>query len=180
MCSLCGFCVKTVDGDRVPSSSIHNGIQEPHCVIQRRGVGCGYHSGYLFTVTHAECRLQLQGSVFCTSSNDQQFPSTMEPNEPPQHTTCSWRDEGGTICGKRITKNNCGVHLACHGIKRMSSDHTIKCRACIPPKSMKRESILRHFVEVHIGIKRKPGRRKDCSAHSSALVHRRGVREDHY
>lgn len=103
----------------------------------------------------------------------------MALNETPRGTTCPWRDGAGAICGGWITKDNCATHLArYHGIKDMSSGHVVKCQACNHPNPIKRENILRHFVEVHIGIKRKPCRRKNRSSRSASLVHGGGVSED--
>ncbi|KIM60868.1 hypothetical protein SCLCIDRAFT_1216385 [Scleroderma citrinum Foug A] len=70
---------------------------------------------------------------------------------------CRWRDEDKRVCGQWVTKETCAAHLASvHGIRGIPSDREILCRACCPPRIIKRESILRHFVEVHIGVKRKP------------------------
>ena len=77
-------------------------------------------------------------------------------NELLKGTACPW-----PACGEWITKDNCAAHLAhYHGIKGMSSRHRVKCQACNPPKFIKRESMLRHFIEVHIKIKRKLCKRK--------------------
>lgn len=107
-------------------------------------------------------------STLCVASNS----SPLQNNDPLVHS-CPWRVKVGIVCGEQVTSEMCATHLASHhGIKTMSSNRIVKCRACQPPKEMKRESILRHFIEVHLKIKRKPSRgkgkkNKKCSASSS-------------
>lgn len=83
-------------------------------------------------------------------------------NELLKGAACPWLDKARiTVCGEWITKDNCAAHLAhYHGIEGMPSRHRLKCQACDPPKFIKRESILRHFIEVHIKIRRKICKRK--------------------
>ncbi|KAL4068725.1 hypothetical protein V8B97DRAFT_1971504 [Scleroderma yunnanense] len=79
----------------------------------------------------------------------------------PRGTECPWRDETGRTCGVWVISARAATHLANHhGIKNIPSHREIKCQACHPIKLMKRESILRHYVEVHIKITRKPCKKK--------------------
>ena len=83
-------------------------------------------------------------------------------DQPARGTECPWRNEAGAVCGEWVTKDNCAAHLASwHGIKSISARHMIKCQACNRPNFIKRESMLRHFLEVHIKIRRKLCKKKE-------------------
>ncbi|KIM50924.1 hypothetical protein SCLCIDRAFT_1225001 [Scleroderma citrinum Foug A] len=80
-----------------------------------------------------------------------QSPSGEAPNDST--TLCGWVDRRGNVCGEPIT-NDCARHLAtAHGITKKSPDSAITCGWC--SKQMKRESMLRHVRERHLGKKRK-------------------------
>jgi len=82
---------------------------------------------------------------------------------------CLWRDED--VCGQWVTGETSAEHLASfHNIKDISCDRKIQCKACYPPKEIKRESILRHFIEVHIGIKRRPSSGKGKKNRNCSVV----------
>ncbi|KAG6332836.1 hypothetical protein ID866_6253 [Astraeus odoratus] len=77
--------------------------------------------------------------------------------EVPLVIKCPWRNKEGIVCNVPISVTDCPFHLAdCHDIRDMPSSKKIECCACLKPNSMKRESILRHFIEIHFKIKRKP------------------------
>ncbi|KAF8557835.1 hypothetical protein OG21DRAFT_130168 [Imleria badia] len=69
---------------------------------------------------------------------------------------CEWISEDwSTTCGQTITEVTAPKHLAAHGIKNMRKDHIVRCRwqGCLV--HIKRESIVRHVREAHLGSKRK-------------------------
>ncbi|KAG6330795.1 hypothetical protein ID866_8293 [Astraeus odoratus] len=72
-----------------------------------------------------------------------------------RHTwKCGWIDSNGGVCGEEIT-SDCARHLAAaHGITKMPAKHLVWCGWCSPPHFMKRESVLRHVREVHMGLPR--------------------------
>jgi len=59
-----------------------------------------------------------------------------------------------TICRAWVTESNLVEHLASHGIKNLASDVAVRCGVC--DRVMKRESLLRHFRELHLKQRRKP------------------------
>ncbi|KAI6002640.1 hypothetical protein F5J12DRAFT_207943 [Pisolithus orientalis] len=80
-------------------------------------------------------------------------PSTSLPTAPKR---CGWRDNDGKICDMPVTYNNLVHHFAAvHDIKDMAFDAIIECRWCRPGNRMKRESILRHLREKHLGYPRR-------------------------
>lgn len=84
-----------------------------------------------------------------------------DPRDKDKPVMCRWKGEGQTVCCSwSVMESNVQEHLADHGIKGMSSRLELACCSCDPPKKMKRESILRHFKEVHLKQKRKPSTKK--------------------
>ncbi|KAL4079068.1 hypothetical protein J3A83DRAFT_4455320 [Scleroderma citrinum] len=101
-------------------------------------------------------------------SNNDVFPSS----QALPGTNCSWRDETGSVCGHWVTSKDCATHLAdYHWIKDISSRRKIECKACDPPNTVKRGSILRHFMEVHLGIKRKLSKKRGTKRNSRTAHH---------
>lgn len=70
---------------------------------------------------------------------------------------CGWRDNDDKECGELLTyPGNLASHFAeYHGIKNMASDVPIMCRWCSPGEIVKRESLLRHLREYHLGYRRR-------------------------
>ncbi|KAI6018829.1 hypothetical protein EDC04DRAFT_448264 [Pisolithus marmoratus] len=61
---------------------------------------------------------------------------------------CTWRNNGGVMCGEMLSFN-CQGHLAtAHGITEMSRTTLVLCGAC--GSTLTRGSFLRHFREVHL------------------------------
>ena len=74
---------------------------------------------------------------------------------------CRWVAENGENCGQLITSVDCAAHLAtAHGIKNLAPHLRIRCGWCYPPKQMKRASIVRHILGVHLRVKRKRAKEK--------------------
>ncbi|KAF9232209.1 hypothetical protein BU15DRAFT_81500 [Melanogaster broomeanus] len=76
----------------------------------------------------------------------------------PDHLSekiCGWRGTDGSICGERVSRKTVPKHLVVHGITKLSYNMPVICRWC-PDGSvpMKRESIVRHFREVHLRLQR--------------------------
>ena len=73
--------------------------------------------------------------------------------------SCQWTRKDGTICGEQITLSTISHHLATHGVRHLSSESRLLCRweGCM--KGMKRESIVRHIRETHLGLRRTLGQR---------------------
>ncbi|KAF9235357.1 hypothetical protein BU15DRAFT_64944 [Melanogaster broomeanus] len=76
----------------------------------------------------------------------------------PDHLSekiCGWRGTDGSICGERVSRKTVPKHLAVHGITKMSYNMPVICRWCPDGRvPMKRESIVRHFREVHLRLQR--------------------------
>ncbi|KAF9235353.1 hypothetical protein BU15DRAFT_64938 [Melanogaster broomeanus] len=76
----------------------------------------------------------------------------------PEHLfekICGWRGTDGSICGERVSRKTVPKHLVVHGITRMSYDVSVTCRWCPDGSApMNRESIVRHFREVHLRLPR--------------------------
>ncbi|KIK20602.1 hypothetical protein PISMIDRAFT_578421 [Pisolithus microcarpus 441] len=70
---------------------------------------------------------------------------------------CGWRDNDGKECGELLTyPGNLASHFAdYHGIRNMASNVAIVCRWCPPGEIVKRESIVRHLREHHLGYRRR-------------------------
>ncbi|KIJ66133.1 hypothetical protein HYDPIDRAFT_27325 [Hydnomerulius pinastri MD-312] len=66
--------------------------------------------------------------------------------------SCKWRRDDGSLCRGNISWTTCSDHLAVHGIEDMPSMLKITCGWC--DKTVKRESIVRHVREKHLGVKR--------------------------
>lgn len=90
---------------------------------------------------------------------------------------CRWKDEGTTAsCRKRVTNSNLVEHLASHGIKNMASHVEVSCGVC--GKVVKRESMLRHYRELHLKQKRKPSMKQEkklCRRMTEGATPRRAV-----
>lgn len=73
---------------------------------------------------------------------------------------CQWLNDDDTICGRPITWKTVAEHLSTHGIKRMSRSHQLTCRwaGCHlrggGKATIKRENIVRHVRERHLGGRR--------------------------
>ncbi|KAF9222389.1 hypothetical protein BS17DRAFT_186348 [Gyrodon lividus] len=77
-----------------------------------------------------------------------------EPLSETPHR-CQWREIDGSICGGNITRKTTSEHLVVHGIVKKASNIPIICRWCPDGREpMKRESIVRHVREAHLGVKR--------------------------
>ncbi|KAI5997428.1 hypothetical protein EDD15DRAFT_2364147 [Pisolithus albus] len=84
-------------------------------------------------------------------------PSKDAPAADVAFGQCGWRDTDGKECGELLTyPGNLASHFAdCHGIRKMASDVLIMCRWCSPEEIVKRESIVRHLREHHLGYRRR-------------------------
>ncbi|KAG9313283.1 hypothetical protein JVU11DRAFT_5587 [Chiua virens] len=76
---------------------------------------------------------------------------------------CRWIQKM-EVCDFTLTKQDLKRHLAdCHGIKAMSHNIIVQCRWEGCGKSMKRESLLRHIYEKHLGYRRDRERKTQAS-----------------
>ena len=83
------------------------------------------------------------------------YPNPSDDAPDVSTTLCGWVDEHGSVCGEPITYD-CVTHLAtAHGISKTSPRTRLNCRWCSPPRHMKRDSMLRHVREIHLGWKRR-------------------------
>ncbi|KAL4068727.1 hypothetical protein V8B97DRAFT_795786 [Scleroderma yunnanense] len=82
---------------------------------------------------------------------------SMNSSTAPSRRICGWKDDDKlNRCKTMVTPDNIQEHLATsHGIRNLAGDHPLRCRTCNQPRRMKRESLLRHYREVHFGQKRK-------------------------
>ncbi|KAG6328770.1 hypothetical protein ID866_10319 [Astraeus odoratus] len=81
-------------------------------------------------------------------------PSEDIPTDHTQAKSCGWVTQG-KICGEVVTIDDYSAHLAiAHGIRKIPSSMSVYCCWCCPPRMLKRESILRHSLEVHLGVPR--------------------------
>ncbi|KIM54467.1 hypothetical protein SCLCIDRAFT_377200 [Scleroderma citrinum Foug A] len=67
---------------------------------------------------------------------------------------CGWRSQDGTPCGTVITYSCQGHFALAHGITQLSGQTHLLCRWCHPAHQIKREHLLRHIREVHLGFPR--------------------------
>jgi len=69
---------------------------------------------------------------------------------------CQWRTEPNSVCGDVISWATCGEHFAItHGLRNMRSGLHIMCHWCSEGgRLMKRENVVRHVREAHLGKKR--------------------------
>ncbi|KAI6095914.1 hypothetical protein F5141DRAFT_623634 [Pisolithus sp. B1] len=82
-------------------------------------------------------------------------PSADAPRNLTARDCCGWQDNSGRKCGAPVTYDNLAYHFAAlHGIRNLASDAKIICRWCPPGKIVKRESLLRHLREHHLGYQR--------------------------
>lgn len=82
-------------------------------------------------------------------------PSADVPRNLAARDRCGWRDNSGRECGAPITYDNLAHHFAAfHGIRNLASDVEITCCWCPPGKMVKRENLLRHLREHHLGYQR--------------------------
>jgi len=80
------------------------------------------------------------------------------PKEMALHI-CQWVGDDGMPCRAQITRADLSQHLAIHGVKGKAGDHRLSCRwlGCQlrgDRHTIKRESILRHVLEIHMGYRR--------------------------
>lgn len=94
------------------------------------------------------------------------------PNLAAHEYLCGWRDNSGGKCGARVTYHNLAHHFAIvHGIRNMASDVEIMCRWCPPGTIVKRESLLRHLRERHLGYQRLKKRVAQASPQLPSVTH---------
>ncbi|KAI9573248.1 hypothetical protein HD554DRAFT_1161425 [Boletus coccyginus] len=72
---------------------------------------------------------------------------------------CQWVGDDGMPCGAQITRADLSQHLTTHDIKDKAHDYRLLCRwlGCRlrgDKHMIKRESILRHILERHMGYRR--------------------------
>lgn len=91
------------------------------------------------------------------SPSDQNNQRSYPSHTPHDHTVqkpCGWRCQDGTLCGAAVTYH-CQDHLAtAHRITKLSGKTFVWCKWCYPDHQIKRECILRHIREVHLGVSR--------------------------
>ncbi|KAF9232222.1 hypothetical protein BU15DRAFT_67657 [Melanogaster broomeanus] len=117
----------------------------------------GFSDQHQGTVGRNPSAIRSMAHVTRNSPNGQ----AATPAHPPSTKNvyvCEWRERDESICGERFTGETLPDHLADHGITNIASDKPTVCRSCRPGKKMKRESILRHVREVHLGLKRRSER----------------------
>ncbi|KAG2346526.1 hypothetical protein BDR05DRAFT_959456 [Suillus weaverae] len=70
-------------------------------------------------------------------------------------STCKWNDGHG-ICGRAINAARIGEHMISYHFKSpMPANSRLEClwKDCELPKSVRRDTIIRHIVEKHLGLK---------------------------
>ncbi|KAH0828982.1 hypothetical protein J3R83DRAFT_2416 [Lanmaoa asiatica] len=82
----------------------------------------------------------------------------VSPKETSLHI-CQWTGNDDNICGAQITYASVPGHLTVHGVEHMAHNHRLPCRwsGCRLRRDkdmMKRESIVRHVREKHMGYRR--------------------------
>ena len=89
------------------------------------------------------------------------FPVQSVSPDETEIQTCQWMRDDGTSCGAPITGTVASVsqHLTTHGIKDKASHLRLQCRwlGCRlrgDRDTLKRESMVRHVREKHLGWKR--------------------------
>ena len=92
-------------------------------------------------------------------SHEASTPSSSVLPQGMETYSCQWTQKDGTICGEQITLSTISHHLATHGVRHLSSGSRLLCRWSGCMKGMKRESIVRHICEAHLGLRRTLGRR---------------------
>ncbi|KIM51006.1 hypothetical protein SCLCIDRAFT_1224916 [Scleroderma citrinum Foug A] len=76
------------------------------------------------------------------------------PRDRAVSKSCGWKRKDGTRCGA-VINYYCQGHLAkAHGITKMSGKRIIWCKWCDQNHQIKRECVLRHVREVHLGFSR--------------------------
>jgi len=84
-------------------------------------------------------------------------PTPTDSSAPCDRTVrkpCGWRRPDGTLCGAEVTYQ-CQGHLAmAHGITKLSGKAPVWCKWCRPDHQIKRDGLLRHVREVHLGVPR--------------------------
>lgn len=113
-----------------------------------------------FSPQASPTRRKSRGNRFVINSP---YPPTRTSSLPVQSVSrtetgayCQWVGEDGTVCGGHITSATVSQHLTTHGVVNMTYNHLLSCRwlECQLRRDMKRESIVRHVRERHLGCKR--------------------------
>lgn len=111
--------------------------------------------------SHSQPSPSHAGASALIQEDPQGTPMTSSASNGGLITLCHWVDKYGIICRQPITANLCAIHLASkHGVSKMAPHASISCCWCDPPKTMKRDSIVRHVREIHLSEKRKRGKKK--------------------
>lgn len=112
-------------------------------------------------------RVQRRNSRRDSSVTSSPYPPMRTSSLPVQATTfeetaphiCQWVKDDGTLCRGRITRETTSQHLVTHGVVNKRHDDRMrcrwfKCRIKGDKEEMKRESIVRHVREKHLGYRR--------------------------
>lgn len=103
--------------------------------------------------THTPLSPGNMASDVIPPSTDDALSALPEPSRA-LHMRCGWRTSSGTPCGTMITYQ-CQNHFATvHGITKLPGRTFVACRWCYPDHQLRRECVLRHIREVHMGVSR--------------------------
>ncbi|KAG1732913.1 uncharacterized protein EDB91DRAFT_1084643 [Suillus paluster] len=86
--------------------------------------------------------------------------SSAPENQPESHlpdflSVCGWSDDHGS-CNNTVNVTRIGEHmLSCHFKSPLRADSRLECRwkGCQLRKPIRRDTMVRHIVEKHLGVK---------------------------